>query len=227
VIKTTQHGEHLWQVTRQGWCNCYLVAEPDGLTLIDTNFIGASGAIRDAAQALGMPIVRICLTHAHSDHAGSLDKLVAGLPEAEVCFGAREARFMRGDRALLDGEPKKMLKAMVKLRTRPSRELLPGDRIGSLEVFAAPGHTPGQIAFLDTRDRSLIAGDSFTSIAGLYVTSQINPRFPFPTLATWDRPTALASAVALTSLKPSRLALGHGRVVEPAAAAMVSATARG
>ena len=99
-----------------------------------------------------------------------------------------------------------MPKGMVKVETRPSRELEPGDRLGSLEVVAAPGHTPGQIAFLDTRDRSLIAGDSFSSLGGLYTSSTFNPRFPFPTLATWDRATALATAKALRALDPSRLA---------------------
>jgi len=226
-MKTTQHGDHLWQATRQGWCNCYFVAEDDGLTLIDTTFVGGAAGILDAARALGTPIVRITLTHGHSDHAKSLDALVAQVPQAEVAFGAREARFLRGDKSRDDSEPKKMLKGMVKVRTRPSRELEPGDRLGSLEVVAAPGHTPGQIAFLDTRDRSLIAGDSFSSIGGLYVTSKVNPRFPFPALATWDRRTALATARALRALDPSRLAVGHGAVVETPAAAMDAAIADG
>jgi hypothetical protein len=44
--------------------------------------------------------------------------------------------------------------------------LRPGDRVGSLEVVGAPGHTPGHVAFLDTRDRTLIAGDVFTTLGG-------------------------------------------------------------
>lgn len=226
-MRTTQHGEYLWQGTRQGWCNCYFVSEDDGLTLIDTTFVGGAAGILDAAQALGAPIVRITLTHGHNDHAKSLDALVAKLPEAEVAFGTREARFLRGDRSIVDGEPQRMPRGMVKVRTRPSRELEPGDMVGSLEVVAAPGHTPGQIAFLDTRDRSLIAGDSFSSLGGLYTSSTLNPRFAFPTLATWDRPTAQATAKALRALDPSRLAVGHGPVVEAPGAAMDTAIARG
>jgi len=213
-MKRTEHGDHLIKLTRGGWCNCFLVREPDGLTLVDTSYVGATRGILAAAAALGAPIVRIAVTHAHPDHVGSLDKLVARLPEAEVAVGAREARFLRGDRSLDAGEPDARLRSMSRVKVTPSRELEPGDRVGSLEVFAAPGHTPGQIAFLDGRDDTLIAGDAFTTLGGTYVTSQPNPRFPFPATATWHRPTALLTARALRALEPKRLAVGHGPVLD-------------
>jgi hypothetical protein len=46
-----------------------------------------------------------------------------------------------------------------KVTTRPDVALQDGDLVGSLTVIACPGHSPGHVAFLDTRDRSLIAGD--------------------------------------------------------------------
>ena len=39
----------------------------------------------------------------------------------------------------------------------------PGDRAGSLEVVASPGHSPGHVSYLDTRDRTQIAGDVYTT----------------------------------------------------------------
>jgi glyoxylase-like metal-dependent hydrolase (beta-lactamase superfamily II) len=87
-------------------------------------------------------------------------------------------------------------------------------------VVAAPGHTPGQVAFLDVRDRSLIAGDALQTRGGIAVSGVIRPLFPFPALATWHKPTALATAEALRRLEPARLAVGHGDVVEEPAAAM-------
>jgi glyoxylase-like metal-dependent hydrolase (beta-lactamase superfamily II) len=81
-------------------------------------------------------------------------------------------------------------------------------------VIAAPGHTPGHIAFLDTRDGSLIAGDAFYSWGGLAVSGKLTLVFPFPALATWHKPTALQTAQALRALEPARLALGHGPVLE-------------
>jgi glyoxylase-like metal-dependent hydrolase (beta-lactamase superfamily II) len=46
---------------------------------------------------------------------------------------------------------------------RLSRTLAPGERVGSLEVIDAKGHTPGQIVLLDTRDRTLICGDAYSA----------------------------------------------------------------
>ena len=37
--------------------------------------------------------------------------------------------------------------------------------------------------------------------------------FPFPAMATWNRPLALISARRLRSMDPTRLAVGHGEVL--------------
>jgi glyoxylase-like metal-dependent hydrolase (beta-lactamase superfamily II) len=110
--------------------------------------------------------------------------------------------------------------------TTPDVLLKHGDRVGSLEVVACPGHTPGHVAFRDARDGSLIAGDSFLSLGGLQVPNR--PTFPFPLvwMGTCDRRQALESAVALRALAPDVLVLGHGRAVRSAAAAMDRAIAR-
>ena len=105
-------------------------------------------------------------------------------------------------------------------KTRPTRELAVGDTIGSLEVVASPGHTPGHVSFMDLRDRTLIAGDAFQTRAGTAVSGIVRPLFPFPALATWHLPTALGSARALRELGPSRLAVGHGPVLEDPLPAM-------
>ena len=46
-------------------------------------------------------------------------------------------------------------------------------------------------------------------------------------MATWHKPTALTSARALRALDPSRLAVGHGKVVETPGEAMDKAIAKG
>jgi glyoxylase-like metal-dependent hydrolase (beta-lactamase superfamily II) len=111
--------------------------------------------------------------------------------------------------------------------TRPTGLLEPGQRVGSLEVIAAPGHTPGHVAFLDHRDGTLIAGDAFKSLGGVATAAARSWRFPLVHMATWHRPTALESARSLRALEPRRLAVGHGRVVEAPVAAMDAAIARG
>src|SRR4029079_12908616 len=132
----------------------------------------------------------------------------------EVLISTRDARFTRGDKSLDPEEQKGKARGSWKtLTNQPTRTFEPGERIGSLEVVAAPGHTPGHVAFLDTRDRTLIAGDAFSTLGGVATTAKPNPRFPLPALSTWDRPTALRTAKELRALDPARLAVGHGNVV--------------
>jgi len=196
-MKMTAHGDFLIELTRfplLAPMSCYLVREDDGLTLIDTTIASSAGAIAATAGQLGLPIVRIALTHAHSDHIGGLNRLRERFPGAEVLAGARED--------------------VSHSRTKPDRLLEHGDRVGSLEVVHSPGHTPGHLAYLDTRDRSLIAGDAFVTRGGLEVVGTARLLMPFPSWFTWQRPLAVESARALRALAPSRLAVGHGGVVD-------------
>ena len=215
------------QVTRFKFVNAYLVAEPDGLTLIDTLLPGSAKVIEAEAAKLGAPIVRILLTHGHGDHAGSVDALHTRLPQAEVLISARDARIVAGDKTLDPGEPGKLRGSWAKLATAPTRTLAPGDRVGSLEVHDARGHSPGQLAFFDPRDRTLYCADAYATLGGVRTTSGPRPPFPLPALATWNRTLALESARVLRRLDPARLAPGHGPVVENPASAMDAAIAAG
>jgi glyoxylase-like metal-dependent hydrolase (beta-lactamase superfamily II) len=213
-MKVVASSKNLLQLIRLVAFNCYLVREDDGFTLIDTNMSGQAQAIMQGASKLGLPIVRILLTHAHVDHVGSLDALHAALPNAQVAISERDARFLSGDKSLDPSEPQVRLRGGYPIcQTKPTLLLHEGDHVGSLEVIATPGHTPGHVAFLDTRDRTVIAGDSFQTQGGVAVAGTIEWLFPLPALATWHKGLALESARKLLSLQPSMLAVGHGRVL--------------
>jgi glyoxylase-like metal-dependent hydrolase (beta-lactamase superfamily II) len=214
-VKATRHGDNLHKLTRQGWVNCYLVREDDGFTLVDTTLGGAAAAIVAAAEQAGGQIRRVALTHTHGDHIGSFAALHEALPEAELLVPRRDARFMHGDKSLDPGEDQaKVRGGFPKVDVEPTRLLEGGDRVGSLEVIPSPGHTPGHVAYLDTRDQTLIAGDAFQTLGGIAVSGKIKPLFPLVAMATWSKRTALDSARTLRELRPSRLAVGHGRVLE-------------
>ena len=216
------------RISRFGFVNAYLVEEDDGLTVIDTGISGMDRKLLAEAERIGRPITRIALTHGHSDHVGTLDKLAAAVPGAEVCLSARDTRILAGDRTLDAGEPQEKIGGgWPKISTPIGRQLQAGDRVGSLEAIAAPGHTPGQLAFLDPRDGTLYCGDAFTTAGEVATSAKAHWRFPFAVMATWSKETALATAKALRELDPKALAPGHGEVVENPGAAMDAAIARG
>ncbi|EDL64885.1 MBL fold metallo-hydrolase [Bacillus sp. SG-1] len=196
--------------------NCYLIEEEDSLTLIDAALPYCSDSILKSAGKIGKPLKRILLTHIHDDHVGALDKIKASNPEIEVWVPKREERMMRGDRSLEQGESQKPIRGGVpkNLKTKADFFMSEGDQVGSLTAIETPGHTPGSMSFLDTRDHSLIAGDAFQTRGRTAVSGQMVIAFPFPALATWCKETAAESAEKIQNHNPTLLAVGHGRMLE-------------
>jgi glyoxylase-like metal-dependent hydrolase (beta-lactamase superfamily II) len=222
-MRTTTVNQNITQLTRVRFVNAYLVREDDGFTLIDTTMGGAADDLIAAAKDLGGELRRVAMTHGHGDHIGSADALKERLGESiEVLVPELDARILAGEK-IVEG---KLPGSWPKVKTAPDTRLNAGDRVGSLEVVASPGHTPGHVAFLDSRDRTLIAGDVFTSYGSLHVTSHFYLRFPFATMATWDRGQDLESARALRELDPATLLVGHGPATRDPAAAMDEAIGR-
>lgn len=196
--------------------NCYFVEEENELTLIDAALPYSAKSIIKAAEKIGKSITRIIITHAHNDHIGALDTLKELLPYSKVYFSSRDALLLEGNSSLLPNEKNTPIRGGLpkNIKTKPDVLLEEGDRVGSLEVIATPGHTPGSISLFDTRNRSLIAGDALVTRGKLIVSGMLNPLFPFPALATWDKETALKSAKKLSNLNPSLLAVGHGKMLK-------------
>jgi glyoxylase-like metal-dependent hydrolase (beta-lactamase superfamily II) len=215
--------ENLTQVTRWHFVNAFLVREEDGFTLVDTTLGGGAETLIAAAEEAGGAIRRIALTHGHGDHVGSLDALKQRLGgSVEVLMPELDARIHAGEK-VVEG---KVRGSWPKLDTVPDVRLSGGDRIGSLEVVASPGHSPGHVGFVDTRDRTLIAGDVFTAYGHLAVTSHFYLRFPFAAMATWDRAKDVESAQKLRALDPPLLVVGHGPAQRNPRAAIDRAIAR-
>ena len=224
-MELIQETKNLFRLTRFGMVNCFFVREDEGLTLVDTNVPGSTASLLRAARSLSAPIRRILLTHAHFDHVGCADRLIQELRDIEFVIGQRESRLLRGDFSLDDGETGKKLLGFPGVKSKPTRLLVDGGRVGSLQAIFSPGHTPGHMAFLDVRDGSLIAGDAFVTQLGVTAAGAFKFYFPFAALFSWNKEVAAESARKLRSFKPERLAVGHGRTIESPLAAMDQAIA--
>ena len=181
-------GSQSLKLTRFGLINCYLVAESDRFTLIDTSFKGSEDDILTVAADAGKPIRRILLTHAHPDHIGSVDALIAKLGPLEIAASPRSVPLLKlpPDTSLQPGEPNTRIKNTPGMKSAVTRTLIEGDLHGSLRVIETPGHLPGHLSFLDERDGTLYVGDAVICLGGLRVAGYAP--FPFtPTNGfTWD-----------------------------------------
>lgn len=228
-MRITSHSENLWQI-RPTWfpVNAYLVREPDGFTLIDCLIQPQHGnELVAIATTLGQPIRRVALTHGHMDHVGGFDRLRQLLPDATFIVGARESRFLAGDTRLDPNEQQYPLRGSYNpVKTTPTRLVSAGDMVGSLRVIASPGHTPGHISYVDTRDTGIITGDALHTVGRITITNEWSWRFPFPASATWSKPLASESVRALAAFHPQWVAPGHGDVVMAPTTGLAQALSR-
>ena len=176
----------LIRIRRLGFVNAYLVTEDDGLTLVDT----ARPAQRQGdprGRRAGGRADRADRAHARARRSHRIARRARGRAPGRRGdhLGARGAAAQRRtSRSSRTSREAKLRGSWPGARTRPTRTVQAGDRVGSLEVIAAPGHTPGQVAFLDTRDQTLLCGDAFTTLGGVETTARLS--WPFPLAAHGD-----------------------------------------
>src|SRR5690606_21840696 len=152
--------------------------------------------IHTAINATGKPLKRILLTHTHEDHIGAIPYLKQRFPHVKIGMSAREEAILQGDHSVLPHEAQTPLKGGMPKKPFFSPDFLieDNDQIGSLIAIATPGHSPGHLSYLDTTTQTLFAGDSFQTKGGIAVSGHMKWTFPFPAMATWHTPTAIASA---------------------------------
>jgi glyoxylase-like metal-dependent hydrolase (beta-lactamase superfamily II) len=221
-------------VLRDVFVNLYYAAtvpeQPRGpWVLIDTGLPGSAAKIQaHAGEVFGPenPPAAIVLTHAHFDHAGSLEALLKAWPDVTVYAHPLELPYLTGrssypapDPTVGGGlmaylsfvYPKSPYDLGARVQPLPEDGSVPG--LPGWRWLHTPGHTPGHVSFLREEGKVLVVGDAFTTVRGesaLATLSQKQVVHGPPAYFTPDWDSARVSVAELLSLVPEVAATGHG-----------------
>jgi glyoxylase-like metal-dependent hydrolase (beta-lactamase superfamily II) len=194
----------------------YLIAEAGDLTLIDTGLPNNANNIVNYLAQKGFTldqVKRILITHADSDHYGSVNALLEMNPSIRVMTSQIEADAMRVGKLSRELKGEGFSKLVHKVSaplfavkpTRVDEILQPGQvlqQLNGLEVLDTKGHTPGHISFFSASTGVLFSGDSIAiSNKELHPSSGGN---------TWNAELAKVSFEKELALKPKYICGGHG-----------------
>lgn len=210
-MKIEQISKHIWSI--QTWLlipvRVWAVLEEDGITLVDAGIPSmANGILKHIERTHQAPLKRILLTHGHSDHVGSVKRIVERTA-APVFAHAKEIPYLQGD--ALYPRRKKLEQNIRKGLTQSLAEKEDGtlQPVGSLQPYFTPGHSPGHVVYYHAEDRVLLSGDLWTSKRGKL-------HRPMP-MFTADLAEAVRSSQILRQISPQRVEVCHGGpVFQPA-----------
>lgn len=209
--------------------HAFLLDDGNGLTLIDTLYDTDAHRILAELERIGktaQDIKHIIMTHAHRSHLGGL-ALLKQMSGAPVYAHEWESDLISGDRAAQAVSrrpypPYRTYPLQLTLNLGVAKHppvvvdhfVHEGDRIGPLQVFYSPGHSPGHLAFFWADRRCLIAGDAVCTW----------PSFRLGWRGfTLNRKQHRASVRRLAELDSDVLCVGHGEPLATGAAGRIRA----
>jgi glyoxylase-like metal-dependent hydrolase (beta-lactamase superfamily II) len=201
------------------WCyeckgvNAYLVADGDGITVVDAgtpfDAARAEGAVDAAGYDLSA-VNRVLVTHYDFDHVGSVAKLSVDAP---VYVGHEDADLLTGQgRPPLTGAKPLLQLALGPLvpdvPTDRVRRVEDGDEMGGFTAYHTPGHTPGHVAYVHEEREAAFLGD--------LVVERDGRLRPSPWFISYDTDAVERSVGDLAERAPpfEALGMGHGTPFE-------------
>ena len=205
------------------YVNVFLIAEEDGLTVIDSGLKGNDRKIVRAIRELGRKpeeIRTLLITHHHADHVGSLAALLASSGAAAWAHPL-DAPIIAGEKPRPPANKSSMLGLVLgpivsrlpqnnPPPARPNHDATSGAIIpvaGGVQVIHTPGHTAGHVSYLmPGHGGVLFAGDAAGHVFG---------RLGKPALIfTEDMAAAKESIRKLAALEFDTACFGHGGVLK-------------
>ncbi len=208
------------------WVNWYLVAADEGVTVVDCGFAGYFPQLAGGLREIGRTeddVRAVVLTHYHSDHVGSAERIREQLgvpvhaPEGDAA-GIRHEQRIPMPKGIASNlwRPTMLRYATHAARnaglTAPKVERLEtygdGDALavpGGLRAIHMPGHTGGQCALLAPDHGILFAADSLGTTS--FASARRGPQLP---PFSEDSAAARASLDRLDGVEAELLLCGHG-----------------
>lgn len=177
----------------------WLVEQEGIVYIIDTGLSYMSNSIIKEAEKLGK-ISGIFLTHGHSDHVGSVEKILQ-THDVPVYIHSDEIKYAEGKEPFPGRKKAEHLIKPGVLLPLPNENSIAG-----LTPYHTPGHSPGHVAYFHPEDNTLISGDLFTSKKGKLK----KPMKMF----TADMKLAIESGKIIKELEPKLVSICHGKDVE-------------
>lgn len=206
-----------------GYVNAYLV-DGDELTLVDAGLPGVAKVFLQEIRNAGRrpeDLRHVAITHHHTDHAGSLAKLVEEVPGARVYAHPLDVPVITGEKPVPGPNPGSILGKVLGplvMRMQPSRlqhvdiggMVEDGTEIpaaGGMTVVHTPGHTAGHVSYLKPGNGGvLFAGDAAANMFG---------RVGLPIgMFTEDMYQARQSMAKIAALDFDAAVFGHGSVLK-------------
>ena len=141
--------------------NCYILAKNGQALIVDPGF--SPEIIKKNIQDLKIKPLAILLTHAHYDHIGAVDNLVAEY-NIPVYLAPDEIDW------LADSEKNLSAQASEPVIIHTAPQALTYDEnytIGDFEfqVVHTPGHSPGGVSFIFADERMVVTGDALFAMS--------------------------------------------------------------
>lgn len=176
----------------------------DEEVLIDTGLPFHAKAILEELSVLGGRVKTILLTHHDVDHVGSV-RPIAEATGAAVYIGKEDAPFLSGEKHR-PGR-KRLFEILLRIDPPSAFDVFPESaqgRLGNIDVFHTPGHTPGHSMF--RYQNMMFSGDLFREKNGRVS--------GMPEAMNWDNEAARRSIVLLLALAFELACPGHGNPVQ-------------